>query len=65
MKTKRYVYEVAKEARERFKGQDIHEFVSNVIDGIVRMAESGLIMPMEAVGTIYETVRHYGWGHME
>lgn len=65
MKTKRYVYEVAKEAKERFKGQDNYEEESNVINGIVRMAEYGLLMPLEAVGAIYENVRNNGWGHME
>lgn len=62
MKTNRYVYEVARDAKKRFK--DCEE-VCKAIDKFVELTEKGLLTPLMGTWYITNTVNENGWGHYE
>lgn len=62
MKTNRYVYEVARDAKKRFKN---NEEVRRAIDHIVSMTEDGNLSSLMGVYYIVYVVDENGWGHNE
>ena len=62
MKTNRYVYEVASDAKKRFKN---NEEVCRTIDSIVSMTENGQLSSLMGVYYIVYVVDENAWGHNE
>lgn len=62
MKTNRYVYEVANDAKKRFTN---NEDVCKAIDKFVQLTENGLLTPLMCTWYIANTVNENGWGHNE
>lgn len=62
MRTNRYVYEVARDAKKRFKN---NEEVRRAIDHIVSMTEDGNLSSLMGVYYIVYVVDENAWGHNE
>lgn len=60
MRTSKYVYEVANDAKKRFKK---NEEVRGAIDHIVQLTEQGALSPLMGTYYIVEVVDENAWGH--